>query len=247
MASPRSDRDLTDPPTPPDALRIQILATEHWGLLATRSMTWNEMFTRAGMFITVLSASIVSMALVAQATGFDDSFLVFSTSVLAVTLLLGIGTMIRLGDALEEDIWLVQAMNRLRHAYLQAAPDLEPWFSMGYHDDVAGILLSVGPNRRVGGAGRVLSAIAATISVLNCLLIGVILTLVTRLLLDSAGVSIIVGSAGTLVAGVFALFILPMRQIRRGMSLLNPRFPTPGVTMPTDEAAVLPAEPDPLH
>ena len=36
------------------SLRSQILATEHWSLLATRSMTWNEIFSRAAMFITVL-------------------------------------------------------------------------------------------------------------------------------------------------------------------------------------------------
>ena len=40
-----------------DAVRTQILATEHWSLLATRSMTWNEVFSRASMFITVLSAA----------------------------------------------------------------------------------------------------------------------------------------------------------------------------------------------
>ena len=63
MVDPDGDQQSTDRPPAPDALRIQILATEHWGMLATRSMTWNEMFARAGMFITVLSASIVSMAL----------------------------------------------------------------------------------------------------------------------------------------------------------------------------------------
>ena len=32
--------------TPAAALKIQILATEHWSLLATRSQTWNESFAR---------------------------------------------------------------------------------------------------------------------------------------------------------------------------------------------------------
>lgn len=54
-----------DCPDPTDSVRMQILATEHWSLLATRSMVWNEMFTRAGMFLTTLSASIVALALVA--------------------------------------------------------------------------------------------------------------------------------------------------------------------------------------
>lgn len=228
MADPTTEQDSSERPKAPDALRVQILATEHWGMLATRGMIWNEMFARSGMFITVLSASIVSMALVSQATGFDDSFRVFALLVLAVTLLLGIATLIRLADALEEDIWLVQGMNRLRNAYIEAAPDLEPWFSFGHHDDIAGILLSIGPGRQVGGPGRVLSAIATTVAVINCLLIGVILALVTRLLADSALLAIIAGLAGTLFSGAYALLVLPMRQVRRGIARLQPRFPTPG-------------------
>src|SRR5262245_24437288 len=54
------------------SLRAQILATEHWSLLATRSMTWNEIFSRTGTFLTVLSASVVALSLVAQATDFGD-------------------------------------------------------------------------------------------------------------------------------------------------------------------------------
>lgn len=51
---PTAAQPLTRPEVS-DAMRLQILATEHWSLLATRSMTWNEMFTRASMFLTVLS------------------------------------------------------------------------------------------------------------------------------------------------------------------------------------------------
>ncbi len=61
-----------------DAVRAQILATEHWSLLATRSMTWNEVFSRASMFVTVLSAATVALALVAQATAFGPGFRLFA-------------------------------------------------------------------------------------------------------------------------------------------------------------------------
>jgi hypothetical protein len=230
----QDSRSSTEPETGPrdreplpDSVRIQILSTEHWSLLATRSMIWNEMFTRAGMFITVLSASIVSMAFVAQATGFDENFRLFALLVLVVTLVMGIGTMIRLADALEEDIWLVMAMNRLRHAYLEFAPDLEPYFTTGQHDDVLGILLSVGPNRRIGGAGRILSAIASMIAILDCMLVGVILTLLVELIIDNLAVSTAIGIAGTLVVAIYAMFIMPLRQIRRGIGALQPRFPGP--------------------
>jgi hypothetical protein len=66
-------------PTPQDGLevqaadgvspqmRLQILSTEHWSLLASRSLAWNESFSRGGMFLATLSGAIVALALVAQA------------------------------------------------------------------------------------------------------------------------------------------------------------------------------------
>jgi hypothetical protein len=230
MDDPASTPESGKRPDVPDAVRIQILSTEHWSLLATRSMIWNEMFTRAGMFITILSASIVSMAFVAQATGFDENFRVFALLVLLVTLVMGIGTMIRLADALEEDVWLVMAMNRLRHAYIELAPDLEPYFTTGQHDDLPGILLSTGPNRRIGGAGRILSAIASMIAILDCMLVGVILTLLVDFVIDNTAVSTAIGIVGTLVVAIFAMIIVPIRQIRRGIAAIQPRFPGPGAS-----------------
>ena len=109
-----------------DAVRVQILATEHWSLLATRSMTWNEVFSRAAMFMTVLSAAVVALALVAQATAFGPGLRLFALLVLPVVLLVGIATVIRLGDANTDDFGLVMGMNRLRHAYLELAPSWSP-------------------------------------------------------------------------------------------------------------------------
>jgi hypothetical protein len=48
-------------------MRLQILSTEHWSLLASRSLAWNESFSRGGMFLATLSGAIVALALVAQA------------------------------------------------------------------------------------------------------------------------------------------------------------------------------------
>jgi hypothetical protein len=68
--SATTSRPLSDRSGVTDAVRTQILATEHWSLLATRSMTWNEVFSRASMSVTVLSAAVVALALVAQAAAF---------------------------------------------------------------------------------------------------------------------------------------------------------------------------------
>ncbi|MBA3380280.1 MAG: hypothetical protein H0T97_00225 [Actinobacteria bacterium] len=123
----------------PEALRVQILATEHWSLLATRSMTYGEVFSRASIFLTVVSASVVALALVAQATDFGDGFYVFALLVLPVVLFIGVATYVRLIDTQIEDAWLVFGMNRLRHAYIEIAPELEPYFVTGLYDDEQGL------------------------------------------------------------------------------------------------------------
>ena len=44
-------------------VRMQILATEHWSLLATRSITYGAIYSRATIFLTVASAAVVALAL----------------------------------------------------------------------------------------------------------------------------------------------------------------------------------------
>ena len=74
------------------ALRLQILTTEHWSLLSTRSLSWNEAFSRASMFLSVLSGAVVALALVAQATAFDEGFMTFALLILPVVLFVGVVT-----------------------------------------------------------------------------------------------------------------------------------------------------------
>jgi hypothetical protein len=59
-----TDQDPGDQPLGPNA--PSLLATEHWGLIAERSLVWNEAQSRATMFLTVLSAAGVAVALVAN-------------------------------------------------------------------------------------------------------------------------------------------------------------------------------------
>ena len=49
----------TEQPFGPDAATI--LASEHWSLLAFRSLIWNEAMSRATVFLSVLSAAIITL------------------------------------------------------------------------------------------------------------------------------------------------------------------------------------------
>jgi hypothetical protein len=91
-----------------------------------------------------LSGSIVALALVAQATAFGPEFLVAALVILPVILFIGLATFVRLVAVNGEDVLWVQGMNRLRHAYLELAPDVEPYLVSGWHDDGAGVLRTFG-------------------------------------------------------------------------------------------------------
>ncbi|HKH56656.1 MAG TPA: hypothetical protein VKA58_14500 [Propionibacteriaceae bacterium] len=56
------------------SVRAQILATEHWSLLATRSQTWAEIMNRIVIHLTVLSAGLVVLALIAKPTDSGSVF-----------------------------------------------------------------------------------------------------------------------------------------------------------------------------
>src|SRR5438876_11238991 len=126
------------------SLRLQILSTEHWSLLASRSLAWNESFSRAGMFLTTLTGAIVALALVAQASAFGDGFTLFALVILPVVLFIGVATYIRLGTSNYHEGLCVIGMNRIRAAYLELAPDLERYFVMSAHDDFPGIGVTMG-------------------------------------------------------------------------------------------------------
>jgi hypothetical protein len=127
-----------DRPLGPHA--AQILATEHWSLLAARSLIWNEAQSRATVFLTVLSASIIALALLADATGFGAQTTTLALVLLPVVFLLGIAAYARLVQINTEEFQLVLAMNRLRHAYLQIDPGLEHYLTTGHHDDEQGVI-----------------------------------------------------------------------------------------------------------
>jgi hypothetical protein len=141
--------EASDRPLGPHAAAI--LATEHWSLLSARSLIWNEAMSRATVFLTVLSASIIALALLADATGFGSQTRTLALVLLPMVFLVGIATYARLVQINTEEFQLVLAMNRLRHGYLQLEPGLQRYITTGHHDDERGVITTYmldGPSRR---------------------------------------------------------------------------------------------------
>jgi hypothetical protein len=219
-----------------DARAIQILATEHWSLLATRTLSWNESFSRASMLLATLSAAVVAMALVAQVAEFGQSFVMFALVLISFVEVLGLATFARLGEANGEDVRYVQGMNRIRHAYLEIAPRLEPYFVTSSHDDLPSVFAAYGiaPVENYSITRRRLHYAFVTtegmVGVLNSMLAAVFGALLAVLLGASTAITLGVGALMFAVAfGAHMAFGVSIYERLRDR--MDVRFP-PGSSIP---------------
>ena len=214
---------LDDPKT------LQILSTEHWSLLASRSMTWNESFSRTSLFLSVLSASVVALGLVGGATSFGSEFTVFSLVLLPVTLFVGVATFVRLDEANVEDIAWVVGMNRIRNAYVRIRPAIEPFLISGWSDDPTGIGRTFVMTREPTRANTFVHQFVTTpgmVAVIDGALAGAIAGIlgaaVSHNMTETIGLAVVTGVLTTSI-----LFLSSVRRGRRVLSAWRPRFPLP--------------------
>jgi hypothetical protein len=241
---PPGEVAATDGASPPvraahlaDPRALTILTTEHWSLLSARSLAWTESFSRAGMFLAALSASTVALALVGSVM--REGFVAFALVILPVVWFVGEATAVRLSQANVDDARAVQGMNRIRHAYLEMVPELEPYFSTSQYDDLAAILVGSGAPGELSaqlakpGPGAILGNVLhgfvtamGMIMVIVSVVGGVYVGLVVAWLGAGDLVALVIGAVVflLLVAGHAAYGV---RAFRRESGNLVVRFPTP--------------------
>jgi hypothetical protein len=223
-----------------DPRALTILTTEHWSLLSARSLVYNEAFARTGMYLTFLSASLVALALLGQAMGFDRDFLGLAAVILGFDVFIGFATLGRVASASNDDLRCIAGMNRIRHAYLEIGPGLQPYFITSSYDDLKGILSTYGepvgerPSMFLG----FVHGLTTTDGMVTMITIGVaaILGAVVALLLGATPNMAIAAGLGTLIVLVVVMSVVSFRNFARFGARLGPRFPTPpadrGVTSP---------------
>lgn len=210
----------------PSPHALQILSTEHWSLLSARSLGYTEAMSRASMFIAALSGAIVALALVSQATDFGDGFTAFALVLLPVVFFLGVVTILRLGQINREDVFWVQGMNRIRHAYLELAPELEPYFVTSRFDDVPGVMRSaMGPTEiRLPVQGFI--ALPGIIAVLDSVVAGAV-GAIAALALDAGTLETLVVGAVVFCAAIAGFILLATTSVKAAQRSFVVRFPAP--------------------
>src|SRR6266540_2866298 len=226
-----TDRQLRGP-SDPASLRLQILTTEHWSLLSTRSLTYSESLSRVVMFLSVLSAAVVALALMAQVDHLRETFTVAAILMLAVVLFVGVATIVRLSELNREDMRSVIGMNRLRRGYLDMHPELEPYVLTGCHDDLGGLMLTMGMDMMPGRwSARELAhgfqTLPAMLGVIVAAVAGVLAALVA-VWFGAPTVIAVFAAAGAFVASVVALGLLTRHAFTNFARQMPTRFPTGG-------------------
>ncbi len=213
----------SDSPVAPPAL-IPILTTEHFTLQTARGVIMSEIGSRATIYLTAVSSSVVALAFVTSLSESPQAVRGFILVLLPVLAFMGFVTKARLVQLSYTDFHYVRAINRIRHFYVDVAPESAPYFMLSTHDDVPGVVQSAfyQNGRRMG----VMTA-SVMIAVVNYVIVGL---LGGVLVAWATGAGALVLFAAGVVVGLATAFVDLRReadQWRRYEASLDTRFPTP--------------------
>jgi hypothetical protein len=220
-----------------DPRALTILTTEHWSLLSARSLVYNEAFSRTGMFLTFLSATLVALSLVSTAMSFNREVLVVAAIVLAVDLFVGVATMGRVATATSEDVRYLQGMNRLRYAYHEMVPGLERYFIASKHDDIRGVFEVYGSADEMASLASLLHGFTTVLGMVGviCAAVAGALVGVLLLLVGASPAEAGVGGFAAFVVGVVVSVISMTRVLESFVKRMDPLFPSPVTEQPTPD------------
>ena len=212
-----------------DPRAVQILSTEHWSLLASRSLAYNEAFTRGGMFLAFLSTSFVALALLAQAMSFGEYFLTVAAVVLVFDLVIGLATYGRISGANVDDLRAVHGMARIRHGYTEIAPIVAPYFTSATNDDPTSVTTAYG-SPSSSGIGLILYGLTTSggmIGLITAMVGGVFAAVLSLIVGVTGALAVWIGVGGAVL--VFAcLLVSTVGSVPAHQASMTVMFPAPG-------------------
>jgi hypothetical protein len=123
---------------------LTALTTEHFGLAGARAQTTGESSSRAALYISSVSSTLVALGFIGQITEVGDTFKIFALTALPTLYLLGLFTFIRVVENGVEDMMLGRAINRIRNYYLDLSGEERRYFMLSGHDDAIGVMRNMG-------------------------------------------------------------------------------------------------------
>jgi predicted small integral membrane protein len=123
---------------------VSIMTTEHYNLRMALSMNTSEITGRSSLFVGAVSSGVIALAFVGQVSHLAAAFFVFSLVVIAALFMMGLFTFERVLESSNTQFMYARGINRIRHLYLEYAPQMRPYFILSSHDDLEGTLGDMG-------------------------------------------------------------------------------------------------------
>ena len=203
---------------------IPILTTEHFTLQSARGVIMAEIGSRATIYLSAVSASMVALAFVTTLADAEELIRGFVLVVLPVLAFMGFVTKARLVQLSYTDFHYQRAINRIRHFYIDVAPETARYLMLSPHDDMTGVAESA-----VYQEGRRMGILTASqmVAVINYVIVGLLGGIAVDWVLDiSAGRLLLIGAIIGLVVAVID-YRLGTANWNRYVAALEVRFPTP--------------------
>ena len=204
------------------AALLTVLTTEHFTLQGARSGTITESLGRSTIYLGSLSASLVTLALVLQGGRALDDFRLFALVILPALVFLGTVTFVRVVETGIEDAIYAQAINRIRHYYLELAGEDARYFVLGGHDDMQGGLANMGLSP---SPWRPFFSIASVIALINSMVVGALAGIALDIFAPRA-IALIAGGL-LAVAALTVHYRVGYGRFLRAMENFTPQFPSP--------------------
>jgi len=208
-------------------LMTQFLTTEHLTLQGLRSGTISEANGRLGHYLSAVGSGIVALAFVPDVSQLGTVFFAFSIVIFPVLIFLGVVTLIRLLQVGITDMRCIRAINRIRHFYLDSAPEADRYLTFSQYDDPEAVQRTMTPFRVPDFLQGFASTPGPVITV-NSVLCGAFgSVLADRLLSLNLLTTILIGLAIMLIAIWLHYRIAARVWPRETREQIEVRFPTP--------------------
>jgi hypothetical protein len=221
-------------PTRAKAARVPKSETLHAldaAIQTQRAALSNEVLMRASIFAALVSATVIGISFLAQATGFSDASALLALVLLPVTLFVGLMTFLRAVEINREDAIAVAKLRGIHHAYALIDPPARELIDglVGAWGDTEDAL-GHGGHQRPKNLLRSLTTTSSVIAALNSVLTGALVSVIAARFGVGMEVDVALGAVAALAAAVGQVaYAARVREGPLAASDLE-RGPSPGAT-----------------
>jgi hypothetical protein len=204
---------------------LPMLTTEHFTLQTERSSASSDTNARLQLYMSVLTSSIIALALAAQVSDVGSVFRGLALVLLPTVYVFGLVTLGRMRQLWQAWFAASQGMNRIRHFFVEMAPETAPYFVMPTTDEPWTTLQGhgIGRGADVGGWEGLYTAPAA-VGIVNSMVAAAFVGILTASLTDGSTLLPAILGAAAFVLSFIAPMISGIRGFHR-MTSSEVRFP----------------------